>query len=155
MGWITYLTAPSLWKFFVDPTKADRVKSGKVAEDCLLVDIYRPRGVSDAEIMFFIHGGQFISGSSHLYEGIELAKLGSISVVTQYRLSIFGFLSQYDEEEGHAIGGNFGLMDQLEALKFTSKNAKNLGGDANKVLIYGQSAGGMSVGLHMLNNESS
>ena len=139
----------------MNPVKADRVKSGKVAEDCLLVDIYRPRGVSDAEIMFFIHGGQFISGSSHLYEGIELAKLGSISVVTQYRLSIFGFLSQYDEEEGHAIGGNFGLMDQLEALKFTSKNAKNLGGDANKVLIYGQSAGGMSVGLHMLNNESS
>jgi len=93
-------------------------------------------------------------GSASVYDGIEQSKRGNIVAIIQYRLALFGFMNLYDAELDTTIGGNYGLMDQQLALKYISENAANIGGDRNKITINGESAGGMSVALQMLNAQS-
>ena len=102
--------------------------------------------------MVWIHGGAFIFGSSssHLYGANYLLDKDVILVAMNYRLGIFGFLSTGDS----IAPGNFGLKDQVLALQWVQKNIKAFGGDPNKVTIFGESAGGVSVGLHALSEKS-
>jgi len=102
----------------------------------------------------WIYGGSFMTGSASVYDGIEQAKRGNIVAIIQYRLALFGFMNLYDTELDKTIGGNYGLMDQQLALKYISENAQNIGGDRNKITINGESAGGMSVALQLLNEQS-
>ena len=102
--------------------------------------------------MVWIHGGAFTSGngSSTTYGPEFLLDKEIIYVSINYRLGIFGFLSTGDK----IAPGNFGLKDQVLALKWVQKNIKAFGGDPKKVTIFGQSAGGVSVGLHALSDAS-
>ena len=137
---------------------AENVKTmfdeGIISEDCLTMDIYRPAVSEGAGILFWIHGGGFINGDATIYDGIEQAKRGNIVVIIQYRLGVFGFMNLFDTETGTARGGNYGFMDQQLALKYVFDNAAAIGGDPNKITLNGESAGAMSVALHLLHDES-
>lgn len=125
----------------------------KKSEDCLFLTLYRPEVDSPSKkarpVMMWIHGGGFETGSifSVAYDGSYIATMGDVIVVTiQYRLGSFGFL--YGETPD--TQGNAGLYDQIMALKWIKENAAAFGGDPHQVTIFGESAGGMSVGALIL-----
>jgi para-nitrobenzyl esterase len=105
-------------------------------------------------VMVWIHGGgfQFGSGRWPLFEGTGLARRGVVLVTLNYRLNIFGFLSHPDlsKESPKRVSGNYGLLDQIAALKWVQSNISAFGGDANRVTIFGESAGGSSVSYLMI-----
>lgn len=122
-----------------------------VDEDCLYLNIYAPENTIDPQqslpVMVWIHGGSFRYGSGSEYDGRILASRGGVIVVTvNYRLGALGFLSTDDT----VTSGNQGLLDQLMALKWVNRNIQYFGGDPSQVTLFGQSAGGASVSLHML-----
>jgi para-nitrobenzyl esterase len=124
---------------------------GAIDEDCLYLNVYTPAADSGRRpVMVWIHGGGFVigSGSQSLYDGIPLAARGDVVVVTvNYRLGPLGFLHLADlcpELEGAT--GNAGIRDQLAALEWVQENISAFGGDPTHVTIFGESAGGMSVG---------
>ncbi|XP_047451685.1 fatty acyl-CoA hydrolase precursor, medium chain-like isoform X1 [Mugil cephalus] len=121
-----------------------------ISEDCLYLNIYTPANrAHDAKlpVMVWIHGGGFILGSASVYDGSALAAYQDVVVVlVQYRLGLLGFLSTADEH----MPGNFGLLDQVEALRWVQQHIHNFGGDPDLVTIFGESAGGVSVSLLLL-----
>ena len=116
------------------------------SEDCLFLDIYTPDVKSKLPVMFYIHGGSYEFGATVTFPGDILALHGAVVVITQYRLGPFGFLTTGDS----ASPGNFGMLDQVAALQWVKENVENFGGDPGKVTIFGLSAGGTSVSLHLL-----
>ncbi|XP_052564455.1 juvenile hormone esterase-like [Culex pipiens pallens] len=124
------------------------------SEDCLYLNVFRPKNVTGPlPVIFFIHGGAFAAGSSSMGEFgperfMDTGKV--ILVIAQYRLGVFGFLSTEDR----ASPGNYGLKDQLFALRWTQRNIAYFGGDPNLVTIVGQSAGSSSVQYHMVSPQS-
>ena len=123
-------------------------------EDCLYLNIWTP-GLDDARrpVLFWIHGGGFTigSGSSPIYNGSALARRGDEVVVTiNYRMGALGFLNLNEATGGKiAATGNEGLLDQMAALEWVQDNVATFGGDPDNVTIFGESAGGMSVGALM------
>ncbi|XP_067908605.1 bile salt-activated lipase-like [Heterodontus francisci] len=122
--------------------------SGK--EDCLRLNIYVPykeiNSSRSLTVMVWLHGGAFVFGSGN-YKAHVLADFGQVIVVTiNYRLGVFGFLSTGDS----AAVGNSGLLDQRFAISWVKANIKNFGGNPETIVIFGQSAGGASVGLQCL-----
>ena len=114
------------------------------SEDCLFLNVWTP-GTDDAArpVMVWIHGGAFTlgSGSDGLYDGAMLASRGDVVVVTiNYRLGALGFLHLPALEES-----NFGMRDQVAALRWVRDNIDSFGGDPGNITIFGESAGGMSV----------
>ena len=98
--------------------------------------------------MVFIHGGGFTSGSGSvfLYRGGELVRNGDVVVVTiNYRLGALGFLGHRDLGDPDGLVGNWGIQDQLAALRWVRDNIAAFGGDPGAVTIFGESAGGFSV----------
>ena len=122
--------------------------SFKYSEDCLYLDIYTPNVGSSINlpVMVYIHGGGYAGGNAIIFPSDILALHGLVVVVIQYRLGPFGFLTTGDS----AAPGNFGMLDQVEALKWINENIVNFGGNPGKVTIFGESAGGTSVSLHLL-----
>ncbi|HKP74724.1 MAG TPA: carboxylesterase family protein, partial [Longimicrobiaceae bacterium] len=124
------------------------------SEDCLFLNVWAPPGSTPADtlpVMVFIHGGAFVTGagSSPLYDGGYLAAVGKVVVVTlNYRLGPLGFL-YLGKSYGQGTNGNFGLLDQQQALTWVQSNISAFGGDPKKVTVFGESAGAMSVGLHL------
>jgi para-nitrobenzyl esterase len=120
------------------------------AEDCLTLNIWSPGRSGKAPVMVWIHGGAFQQGSGgyEMYDGARLASERGVVVVTiNYRLGSLGFLALPElaaEDEHHSVG-NYGLLDQIEALRWTQANIRAFGGDPGNVSIFGQSAGGVSV----------
>jgi para-nitrobenzyl esterase len=119
--------------------------------DSLTLSVYTP-ALDDARrpVLFWIHGGAFVNGTgaSPIYDGIRFATHGDLVVVSiNYRLGAFGFL-HLDEIFGDefAGSGNVGILDQVLALEWTRDNIAAFGGDPDRVTIFGESAGGMSVG---------
>ncbi|KAH8703382.1 carboxylesterase from carbohydrate esterase [Talaromyces proteolyticus] len=120
-------------------------------EDCLFLNIYTPHLPSNGSdstnlkpVLFFIHGGGFVSGSGAdpEYDGGNMASRGDVVVVSiNYRLGIFGFLALDDG----ITNGNFGIADQITALDWVRANIAAFGGDANLITLIGQSAGAASV----------
>ncbi|KAM3609405.1 uncharacterized protein V6R79_014224 [Siganus canaliculatus] len=121
-----------------------------ISEDCLYLNIYTPANRADntkLPVMVWIHGGGFASGSASVYDGSALAAYQDVVVVViQYRVGVLGFLSTGDEH----MPGNFGLLDQIQALRWTQEHIHNFGGDPGLVTIFGESAGGISVSLLLL-----
>lgn len=117
------------------------------SEDCLQLNIYVPFTTSPSikkSVMVWIHGGGYLYGTASFYDGSMIAVEGDVIVVTvNYRLGIFGFLSLGDE----TTKGNYGLLDQIQALKWVKENIADYSGNPNDVTIFGESAGGFSVGL--------
>ncbi|XP_037785050.1 cholinesterase 2-like [Penaeus monodon] len=122
-------------------------------EDCLYLNVFTPRKIKPNKklpVMVWIHGGSFIAGSNHEYLPHVLMNHDIVLVVLQYRLGIMGFLSTEDE----VIPGNFGLKDQTLALRWVQDNIHSFGGDADRVTIFGESAGGAFVHYHILSPKS-
>ncbi len=120
-----------------------------ISEDCLSLNIWTPKGAKKAPVMVWLHGGGLAggAGSSLFYNGSPLAAQDVVVVTINYRLGLFGFLSHpgLSAESPHGASGNYGLLDQVEALKWVQKNAAAFGGDPDNVTIFGESAGGLSV----------
>ena len=120
------------------------------SEDCLYLDIYTPAGARPGDklpVLFWIHGGNFTQGSGVIYGGQQFASLtNSIFVSINYRLGVDGFLALSQLEPASPQGtGDYGLLDQIAALKWVRSNIAAFGGDNHKVTIDGQSAGSGSV----------
>lgn len=119
--------------------------SRSMSEDCLTLNVWAPKPAKGAKlpVMVWIHGGGFVGGSGTLPEtdGAALARRDVVVVSFNYRLGRFGFFAH------PALGkdGNWGLMDQIAALKWVQRNIASFGGDPAKVTIFGESAGGESV----------
>jgi para-nitrobenzyl esterase len=120
-------------------------------EDCLTLNVWTPKADGRGRpVMVWIHGGAFAigSGSQSVYDGTALAQRGDAVVVTiNYRLGPLGFLRLTDLTEGRIPAtGNEGLLDQILALEWVRDNIERFGGDPANVTIFGESAGGISVG---------
>jgi para-nitrobenzyl esterase len=126
-----------------------------ISEDCLYLNIWTPAsGVHDRlPVLVWIYGGGFGNGSAAmpLYWGDKLAAKGIVVVTVAYRVGPFGFLAhpELTRESARRSSGNYGLMDQVAALKWVQRNIAAFGGDAARVTIAGQSAGSMSVSILM------
>ncbi len=121
-------------------------------EDCLFLNVYTP-GLKKNQnkhdglpVMVWIHGGSLVTGSGGLYDPTPLVTKGGVIVVTiNYRLGVLGFFAHPAlDAEGH-LNANYGLMDQQFALQWVQRNIAAFGGDPNRVTIFGESAGGLSV----------
>lgn len=122
---------------------------GATSEDCLSLNIWAPAAARDAPVIVWIHGGSLVSGSSkeRLYDGARLAAEGVVVVSINYRLGVLGYLAHpaLSAESPVGISGNYGLMDQIEALRWVQRNISAFGGDPDNVTIAGESAGALSV----------
>ena len=131
------------------------------SEDCLTINVWTPAGASPEPIavMVFIYGGAFVYGASSdaLYNGAYAAAHGDVVVVSfNYRLGALGFLAGIkDKETGEELQGNYGFQDQILALKWVRDNIGAFGGDPDKVTLWGESAGAMSIGLHLVSSPGS
>jgi para-nitrobenzyl esterase len=133
------------------PWTEEFMTQGVMSEDCLFVNVWR--GAQSASekraVMVFIYGGGFNEGSSSVavYNGAELARKGVVVVTFNYRVGPLGFLVLPDltRESEHHSSGNYGLLDQIAALEWVHRNIGAFGGDPNRVMIFGQSAGAISV----------
>jgi len=126
--------------------------AGSVNEDCLFLNIFTPKGeVENLPVMVWIHGGAYISvsGAEDAYEATRLVAEDVILVTLNYRLGALGFLPHPALTAEAGQSGNYGLMDQQEALRWVQANIQSFGGDPTNVTIFGESAGGHSVLSHM------
>lgn len=121
-------------------------------EDCLFLDIYSPENPNNAPVIIHIHGGAFLGGcGSELHmDGTAYAEKGIIFISINYRLGVLGFLCdrKLTQESGHS--GNYGLYDQLEAIKWVHRHIGSFGGNPDNITLFGQSAGAMSIQQHCL-----
>ena len=120
---------------------------GEQSEDCLHVNVWTP-GLRDGKkraVLFYIHGGAYNNGTVNcdLYDGNRLCHRGDVVVVTvNHRLNAFGYMYLGDLSKEYADSGNAGMLDIILALKWVQQNITEFGGDASRVLIFGQSGGG-------------
>ncbi len=129
-------------------------KTGE-SEDCLFLNVWTP-GLNDGgkrPVMVWLHGGGFLSGSgsSKMIAGENLSRRGNVVVITlNHRLNAFGF-SHFGDIGGpeYAMSGNAGMLDIIQALKWVRANIDRFGGDASRVMIFGESGGGQKVSMLM------
>ena len=123
-------------------------------EDCLTLNVFAPDGAVNAPVLVFVHGGGHQQGDSGselatgeiLYDGTTLAEQhGAVLVTMNYRLGPFGFLALPSLAEEGVGSGNFGMMDQVAALDWVAENIAAFGGDPDRVMLFGESAGSVSV----------
>jgi para-nitrobenzyl esterase len=123
------------------------------SEDCLYLNVWTAARSADERrpVMVWIHGGglQRGSGSGGSYDGEALARKGPIVVTFNYRVNVFGFFAHplLTAESPHHSSGNYGILDQVAALEWVRDNIAAFGGDPERVTIFGESAGGLSVCL--------
>ena len=127
----------------------------RMSEDCLYLNVWTPANTANDKlpVMVWIYGGSFNvgAGSEPWYNGANLAKNGVIVVTLNYRVDVFGFLAHPDltTESEHHASGNYGLLDQLAALAWVKRNIAAFGGDPDRVTVFGESAGSLSVSALM------
>jgi len=131
-------------------------RSDGMSEDCLYLNIWTPAKTGDQKlpVLVYFYGGGFIAGdgSEPRYAGESMARnKGIISITVNYRLGVFGFLSHpgLTKESSHHASGDYGLLDQAQALHWVKKNIAAFGGDPDKITIAGESAGSISVSALM------
>ncbi|KAM4710891.1 neuroligin 4 X-linked a [Anableps anableps] len=127
------------------------------SEDCLYLNIYVPTedDIHDENglkpVMVYIHGGSYVEGTGNMIDGSILASYGNVIVITiNYRLGVLGFLSTGDQ----AAKGNYGLLDQIQALRWIKENIHAFKGDPKRVTIFGSGAGASCVSLLCLSHYS-
>ena len=121
-------------------------------EDCLYLDVWTParQPPTRLPVMVWIHGGANIAGtggSDLLYDGAALVRHGVVLAIVEYRVGIFGFFAHpgLTRESPHRASGNYGIMDQLAALRWIRDNIARFGGDPANVTVFGQSAGAFDI----------
>ncbi len=124
-----------------------------VSEDCLFLNIWAPAQASRAPVLVWIHGGSLVSGagSEAVADGARFSEHGVLVVSINYRLGPLGWLAHpgLSAELADGVSGNYGLLDQIEALRWVRRNIAAFGGDPSNVTIAGQSAGALSVAYLM------
>lgn len=128
----------------------DMVFRDSMSEDCLYLNVWAPaKSARPLPVMVWIYGGGFQAGSTSepRQDGEVLAADGVVVVSMNYRLGLFGFFAHPElaQESGHHSAGNYGLMDQVQALRWVHQNIAAFGGDPRNVTIFGESAGSFSV----------
>ncbi|MBR3001181.1 MAG: carboxylesterase family protein [Oscillospiraceae bacterium] len=123
-------------------------------EDCLNLNVYTPAEAENCPVILFFHGGGFNSGSNaeEPFRGYELAKRGVITVFANYRVGVLGYFCHEEIRKKYHRNGNFGLDDQLQAIRWVKDHIGEFGGDPDNITIMGQSAGAISVQYHCLNH---
>lgn len=125
------------------------------SEDCLHLNVWtgNAAGADRRPVMVWIHGGSNTNGEGHApwYDGAALAARGVVVVTINYRLGVFGFLAHpaLSAESPHGASGNYGLLDQVEALRWVRRNIAAFGGDPDRVTVFGESAGAMNI-MHLM-----
>jgi para-nitrobenzyl esterase len=121
------------------------------SEDCLYLNVWTPQlkpGVH-LPVMVWLHGGsnRIGSGTEPAYDGASLASRGVIVVTVNYRLGVMGFFAhpELTAESPHHSSGNYGLLDQIEALRWVKQNIAQFGGDPENVTLFGESAGSVDA----------
>ncbi|HYM36675.1 MAG TPA: carboxylesterase family protein [Steroidobacteraceae bacterium] len=145
--------APPKWS----DVRAANVYGGNCqqVEDCLYLNIYMPANAtlkSKLPVMVWIHGGAFVFGSGATYDGTQFAKQDVVVVTVNYRLGRAGWFAHpaLTSENPKGLLGNYGVMDQVAALRWVQENIKDFGGDTKNVTIFGESAGAISINYLML-----
>lgn len=129
----------------------DTLAVGAIDEDCLHLNVWSPAESAEEQlpVMVWIHGGSFEtgSGSMALYDGQKLATGGVVVVSINYRLGPLGFLAHpaLSAESAEGVSGNYGLLDQIAALRWVQRNIAGFGGDPANVTVFGESAGAISI----------
>ncbi|XP_020642637.1 neuroligin-4, X-linked isoform X1 [Pogona vitticeps] len=136
------------------PTE-DGANTKKSADDITSNDRGEDEDIHDQSskkpVMVYIHGGSYMEGTGNIVDGSILASYGNVIVVTiNYRLGVLGFLSTGDQ----AAKGNYGLLDQIQALRWIEENIGSFGGDPKRVTIFGSGAGASCVSLLTLSHYS-
>jgi para-nitrobenzyl esterase len=127
----------------------------QLSEDCLTLNIWTPARSRDtwAPVMVWIHGGGFQAGAGGepRHDGEAFARKGIVLVAINYRLGVFGFLAhpELTKESGRNASGNYGMLDQVAALRWVQQNIAAFGGDPSNVTIFGESAGSFAVSALM------
>jgi para-nitrobenzyl esterase len=150
--------AHAAWRGVLDATHfgsacaqpASPLAPGGSSEDCLFLNVYAPAHADPGghhAVMLWIHGGGLVSGTGSIYGPAQLVARGVVVVTINYRLGALGFLAHpaLSAESSYGGSGNYGLMDQVSALRWTQRNIGRFGGDPRDVTIFGESAGGLSV----------
>src|SRR6185437_41760 len=138
-------------KFAPDPYQGDG--KGHVSEDCLYLNVWSPAKSADERlpVLVWIYGGGCAGGhtSGPGENGEYLARKGVVLVSINYRVGPLGFLAlpELSAESPHHVSGNYGLLDQIAGLRWIQNNIAAFGGDSNRVTIFGESAGGISVSM--------
>jgi para-nitrobenzyl esterase len=142
----------------LQPSMLDAPKLETASEDCLTINIFRPFEVENRlPVMVWFHGGSFADGAGGdpLHDGSRLAREGVVVVTFNYRLGPLGWLTHpllsHETVDLHA---NFGMMDQIAALRWVAENIGAFGGDAGNVTLFGDTAGGTSVAMLMVSEEA-
>lgn len=134
------------------PMQGGNPASGK-SEDCLYLNVWTPAKSADEKlpVLVWIYGGGFSFGSTSdpVHNGEHLARKGVVLVSVAYRVGQLGFLAhpELSAENPNKVSGNYGLLDQIAGLQWIQNNIAAFGGDPNKVTIFGESAGGISVSM--------
>ncbi|MGD2132585.1 MAG: carboxylesterase family protein [Maricaulaceae bacterium] len=132
---------------------AGGVAENQSSEDCLYLNVWTPAETSSAglPVMVWIYGGGFSAGatSTSMYSGERLAERGVVVVSIAYRVGPMGYLAhpELSAESSAEVSGNYGLLDQIAGLEWVQDNVEAFGGDPDKVTIFGESAGGISVSM--------
>lgn len=122
-----------------------------MSEDCLYLNVWTPAQSAQEKlpVIFWVHGGAFMTGYGHSahFDGEHFARQGVILVTINYRLNVFGWMvdPELSAESEHGVSGNYGLLDQIFALKWVRRNISNFGGDPERITLAGQSAGAACV----------
>ena len=126
------------------------------SEDCLYLNVWTgnlSRRQARQPVMVWIHGGSNLNGEgfSPLYDGNALAMKGVVVVTINYRLGVFGFMAHpaLTAESPNRSSGNYGLLDQIEALRWVARNISAFGGDPGRVTVFGESAGSIDI-MHLM-----
>lgn len=123
----------------------------EMSEDCLYLNVWTPAETKEERlpVIFWVHGGAFMTGYGHSahFDGEHFARQGVILVTINYRLNVFGWMVHEDlsAESEYGSSGNYGLLDQIAALKWVRRNISAFGGDPDNITIAGQSAGAACV----------
>ena len=122
------------------------------SEDCLTLNVWTGTMAASERrpVMVWLHGGgfQFGTSASPQFEGSPLARKGVVVVSLNYRLGVMGFLA-HPALDREGPSGDYGLQDQLAALRWVKRNIARFGGDPNNVTLFGESAGAHAVGILM------
>jgi para-nitrobenzyl esterase len=130
-------------------------RAPKMSEDCLYLNVWTPAKTDKEKlpVLVYFYGGGFMAGdgSEARYDGSSMARKGIVALTVNYRLGIFGFMAhpELTKESPHQASGNYGLLDQHAALKWVKENIAAFGGDPDRIIIAGESAGSIAVFAQM------
>lgn len=122
-------------------------------EECLNCNIFTPKEPGKYPVIIYFHGGSFNSGANceDAFDGQGFAKRGIVTVFVNYRVGIFGYMTHEEIEKKYGRDGNFGLDDQLTAIKWVKENISDYYGDPDNITLMGQSAGAIAIQYLCLN----